>query len=213
MRLQPHPHVSPCGWVRLKPHPQPSPHRPRRSLDRGTRSPTWGVVIGGWRLTVRSVSGLRPAGDADLETVCGESTFPVVRAVPERWLQARVRTRSGARDAGAIRCSSSRSSSSRPSVVAGSTAAGPPAPSSGVVPDSLRDKAKAHPKDAFHVVIQTTDGSQLDGLGSSGGRGPEEASRQGEGPDEEVQADRQRNGRGDRRPDRPTSLRRRASSA
>ena len=53
------------------------------------------------------------------------------------------------------------------SVVAGSTAAGPPAQSSGVVPDSLRDKAKAHPKDAFHVVIQTADGSKLDGLDST----------------------------------------------
>ena len=44
------------------------------------------------------------------------------------------------------------------SVVAGSTRGrSTRRPSSGVVPDSLRDKAKAHPKDTFHVVIQTSD--------------------------------------------------------
>jgi serine protease AprX len=51
-------------------------------------------------------------------------------------------------------------------VLAGSTAAGP-APSAGVVPDSLREKAKAHPTDTFDVVIQTTDSSQLDALGAT----------------------------------------------
>src|SRR6476646_164145 len=53
------------------------------------------------------------------------------------------------------------------SVLAGTPAAGPPAPSPGVVPDGLRDKAKAHPTDTFDVVIQATDGTQLDALGST----------------------------------------------
>src|SRR5436853_7249832 len=53
------------------------------------------------------------------------------------------------------------------SVLAGSTAAGPPASPPGVVSDSLRDKAKSHPTQAFDVVIQTTDGSQLDELGGT----------------------------------------------
>ena len=35
------------------------------------------------------------------------------------------------------------------------------------MPDSLRDKAKAHPTDTFNVVIQTSDGSQLDALGAT----------------------------------------------
>ena len=88
------------------------------------------------------------------------------------------------------------------SVVAGSTAAGPPAQSSGVVPDSLRDKAKAHPR--RRVPRRHPDDRWLTARRSRrhGGRGAEEASRQCEGPDEEVQADRQRDGGGHRRPDR-----------
>ena len=134
-------------------------------------------------------------------------------AVPERWLQARVRTPSGARDAGAIRCSSSRSSSSRPPSSRDRPRPAHPPRRPALVPDSLRDKAKAHPKDAFHVVIQTSDASELDGLGATVREAQKKHPGKCEGPEEEVQADRQRDGGGHRRPDRRHRRGERASSA
>ena len=138
------------------------------SLDRGTQiqTPRRGVVIDERRRTVRTskrrASAGRRSGDID-----------AARA-PFRWeLQYRsdghrhaVERALGQEAAGAFCCSCCTFVVVAASVVRERPRPARPHQSAGVVPDSLRDKAKAHPNDTFHVVIQATDGSQLEALGA-----------------------------------------------
>ena len=173
------------------------------SLDRGMRSPSRGVVIGEQRRTVRTSKAacVRPpgrgSGDLDMrqEHLPGDtcSTGATATGTRSNALWGKKRRRFPLLVFTFVVVAAS--------VLAGSTAAGPPPPSSGVVPDSLRDKAKAHPADTFNVVIQTTDASQLDALGATVRDAQKQHPGKARGPDEEVQADRQRDGGGHGRPD------------
>src|SRR4051794_25984487 len=53
-------------------------------------------------------------------------------------------------------------------LAAGSTTAAgaPPQAAAGFVPAGLQEKAKAHPKDTFQVIVQTSNPGQLDALGA-----------------------------------------------